>query len=155
MPPPPAHAPATSSHRSHAAALARLLALAAGLGMAGCSLMPAPTAALRPPPPATDAQVAREVHFIQAQFSSSACFAALKQADTPATLPARPDEAYTVALPAPALVHDGLHYTVVVRKSDRMGYLVRSGGLAGVAEQVGPRPLLACLQPVFADDTPA
>lgn len=139
----------------HAIWLTRRLALLGALATAGCALLPATPPALRPPPPATEAQVAREHRFIQAQFRTSACFAALKQADTPAALPGQPDEAYTVPLPAPALMHDGFSYTVVVRKSDRMGYLIRSGGLAGVHEQVGPRPLQACLQPVFSGAAPA
>lgn len=102
-----------------------------------------------PPPPATAQQVAREVRFIEQNFQARACFAPLRESRTPVEIPADAQSTYSVALPAPELIQDAFHYVVVVRKADRMGYLIRTGGFAGVNEHIGPFSLVPCLQEVF------
>lgn len=128
---------------------ALLLAFTAG-AVAACA--PRETALL-PPPQATEQQVAREVHFIEQNFHSQTCFSPLKESQTPAEAPGEAQSTYSVVLPAPDLVHDAFHYTVIVRKADRMGYLIRSGGIAGVSEHVGSFSLVPCLQEVFKPAT--
>jgi hypothetical protein len=103
-----------------------------------------------PPPPATEAQVAREVKYIKEHFLARQCFADLEASRTPAQLPSgKKQPTYSVSLPSSELASDQFEYVVVVRRADRMGYLVRSGGFAGVYEQVGPVSLVPCLQEVF------
>lgn len=133
---------AKRSDRPNAALLVVLVACA----LAACTPR---EAVLSPPPQATEQQVAREVLFIQQNFHTRSCFAPLKESQTSVEFPAEAQGTYSVELPAPELVHDAFHYVVVVRKADRMGYLIRSGGIAGTQEHIGPLSLVPCLQEVF------
>ncbi|MBI5333933.1 MAG: hypothetical protein HZB72_04995 [Burkholderiales bacterium] len=88
----------------------------------------------------------RETAWIEKRLLSDACFAPLLQSRTPAALSdVLKGQVYMVTLPAPPEQHDGIDHTVIVRRADRMAWLHRSGGIAGMAQTVGPVPLAGCL----------
>lgn len=101
------------------------------------------------PPEATPEQVAREQKFLRAQFFSDPCF--ISALDKAKPLEGEPFNSlsYSIEFLPSVLIHDGLHYLVSVRKSDRVAIVTRSGGYFGVNETLGPVPLSSCMQPVF------
>lgn len=101
------------------------------------------------PPEATPEQIAREQSFLRARFFQDACFAPMFEAAKATSTKLEDGASYSVDLPVNAMVHDGYLYALEVRKSDRAGFLTRSGGYFGVYETLGPLPLAKCLREVF------
>ena len=113
------------------------------LALVGCK------GGVRPPPEATLEQIAREQEFLRANFLNDPCFISALDKAKPFEGETFNSLSYSVEFSPSMLVHDGLHYLVSVRKSDRVAIVARRGGYFGVNEMLGPIPLSSCMQPVF------
>ena len=102
-----------------------------------------------PPPEATLEQIAREQEFLRANFLNAPCFISALDKAKPFEGETFNSPSYSVEFSPSMLIHDGLHYLVSVRKSDRVAIVARRGGYFGVNEMLGPVPLSSCMQPVF------
>jgi len=125
----------------------------AGFFLSGCAHL---TKAPLPPPPATTAQVQREVKFIRKSLFTDPCFLRLVNSAQEKPLP--PDMGhnaiYSVEFPASPVISDGFSYSLEVTEVGRVGYLFTSGGIAGASTVAGPLQLSECLQEVFKAEGP-
>lgn len=138
----------TPAFRQQAVATAGLALLL--LMLSGCASLQAPDL---PAPPAAEDQVAREIQFLRRHFFTSSCFKALRdsEAEVEATDVPKEADSYALMFATSPLMSDAIVYTLRVRKSDRMGYLRRTGGIGGMHQWTGPQPFAHCLQPVFRE----
>lgn len=123
-------------------------ALACALGLvlllAGCAT-PGPQS---PPPPATPAQIEKEMRYLHKSFLGDPCMAALRAA-APELRPA--DQAagktlYAIEFPPSLQAQDRSSHRLYVTERDRLAYLHTSGGVAGWYTVRGPLPLWRCMR---------
>jgi len=119
-------------------ALAVLLAGCAGPGPRGSS-----------PPPATQAQIEKEMQVLQQSFFTDPCMEKLRARATEL----KPGDAqlgiralYAVEYAPNTQRRDGLAYRLHVLERERVAYLYVSDGTAGSYRIHGPLPLWACLR---------
>ncbi len=115
--------------------------LATGTLLAGCATP------RRPAPPATPAQIEKEMRYLQQSFLTDGCLARLRQ-DAP-ELSSKDRQAgkilYAVEFAPSPLVRDGHSHRLLVTERERLAYLHTSGGSAGWYTVRGPLPLWQCL----------
>ncbi|MDZ4073128.1 MAG: hypothetical protein U1E04_00085 [Hylemonella sp.] len=121
------------------------LALGMAVLLVGCA---GPGTRLPPPPPATQAQIEKEMQALQQSFFTDPCMDQLRQraselkpGDTQLGIKAL----YAVEFAPNTQRRDGLAYRLHVQEKDRTGYLYVSDGTAGSYRIYGPLPLWACL----------
>lgn len=117
------------------------LILAVSALLAGCATP------RKPPPPATPAQIEKEMRYLQQSFLSDDCLAQLRQA-APELSPKDRQSGktlYAVEFPPNPRVNDGRSYRLLVTERERLAYLHTSGGSAGWYTVRGPLPLWHCL----------
>lgn len=116
--------------------------------VAGCA---GPSTRLPPPPPATPAQIEKEMQVLQQSFLTDDCMAQLRKSApelAPADDPGR-KAIYAVEFPANPRINPGYSYRLHVTERGRLGYLYTSGGSAGWYTVRGPLPLWSCLHRVL------
>ena len=100
-----------------------------------------------PSPPATPAQVEKEMQYLQQSFLTDACMARLRRSAPELTAKDKPTgkAIYAVEFPPGVLATDGRTYRLQVTERDRLAYLYTSGGGAGWYTVHGPLPLWQCM----------
>ncbi len=120
-----------------------LVALAALL--VGCA---GPGTRLPPPPPATEAQMEKEMQVLQQSFFTDPCMDRLRQRASelkPGDRQLGIRALYAVEYAPNTQRRDGLAYRLHVQERGRVAYLYVSDGTAGSYRIYGPLPLWACL----------
>ena len=123
--------------------LYKSVALAALL--AGCA---GPGTRLPPPPPATEAQMEKEMQVLQQSFFTDPCMDRLRQRASelkPGDRQLGIRALYAVEYAPNTQRRDGLAYRLHVQERGRVAYLYVSDGTAGSYRIYGPLPLWACL----------
>jgi hypothetical protein len=120
------------------------LALLAGALLYGCVA----NAPRKPAPPATDAQVEREMQYLQKHFMTDDCMVRLRKSASEVTAKNKQGDKpiYAVEFAPNTHVVDGHTYRLQVSERDRLAYLHTSGGTGGWYTVHGPLPLWQCLQ---------
>ncbi len=127
----------TPQRRSAAPAAMTLLAL-----LFGCATH------LPPPPPATQAQIGKEMQALQQSFFTDPCMDQLRQRAPelkPGDKQLGTKALYAVEYAPNTQRRDGLAYRLHVQERARTGYLYVSDGTAGSYRVYGPLPLWTCL----------
>ena len=120
-----------------------LVALAALL--AGCA---GPGSRVAAPPPATQAQMEKEMQVLQQSFFTDPCMDRLRQRASelkPGDRQLGIRALYAVEYAPNTQRRDGLAYRLHVQERGRVAYLYVSDGTAGSYRIYGPLPLWACL----------
>lgn len=119
------------------------MALLAGAVLCGCAAWNAPR---MPPPPATKAQMEKEMQYLEKHFFTDACMARLRRS-APELTPSADQGGKAIYAVEFAQMADGNSYRLHVTERDRQAYLYTSGGTAGGWYTVrGPLSLWQCLQ---------
>jgi hypothetical protein len=99
--------------------------------------------------PVSDSRIEIERSFIQANFAKSSCLQSIRK-----TLTTNPPEKgffensyFVVVAEDTELIDHPRSEALFVRKSDRMAYLVKSGGLNDSSTYFGPLSIAECLPP--------
>ena len=118
-----------------------LLSLAAAALLAGCATP------RKPPPPATPAQIEKEMRYLQQSFPTDDCMARLRQAAPELSSKDRQNgnTLYAVEFAPNPLISDGYSYRLLVTERERLAYLHTAGGIAGWYTVHGPLPLWHCM----------
>lgn len=122
------------------------VAVAWGALLVGCA---GPGARLPPPPPATQAQIEKEMQVLQQSFFTDPCMDQLRRRAselTPGDTQLGIKALYAVEFAPNTQRRDGLAYRLHVQERDRTSYLYVGDGTAGSYRIFGPLPLWACLQ---------
>jgi hypothetical protein len=129
----------------HASLYLTPAALMLGAVLCGCVAVKAPRT---PAPPATDAQVEKEMQYLKQHFLTDDCMTRLRKAAPELTAKDKQgDKAiYAVEFPPNTLAVDGHTYRLQVTERERLAYLHTSGGTGGWYTVHGPLPLWQCLQ---------
>jgi hypothetical protein len=118
-----------------------LTALLAGAVLWGCA---APNAPRTPPPPATKAEIEKEMQYLEKHFFTDACMAGLRRS-APELTPSTDHRGKAIYAVEFAQMTDGNSYRLHVTERDRQAYLYTSVG-GGWYTVRGPLPLWQCLQ---------
>jgi len=127
--------------------LSTIVAPALGLVvlLSGCA---GPGTRLPQPPPATPAQIEKEMQVLQQSFFTDPCMEQLRQRATelkPGDTQLGTKALYAVEFAPNTQRRDGLAYRLHVQERDRRAYLYISDGTAGSYRIYGPLPLWGCL----------